>query len=76
MGCIYFFRLFFKILEKKYRYIFFIDFLDLVVLGEIIDIVKLFFDGGGNLNLYDEFGILLLCKIVGINCCDIVEFLI
>lgn len=52
------------------------DFLYVVVLGENIDVVKLFIDEGVNLKLYDEFGILLLCKIVGINCCDIVELLI
>lgn len=68
--------MFCKILEKKYSCIFFIEFLYLVVLGENIDVVKLFINEGGKINLYDEFGIFLLCKIVGINCCDIVEFLI
>lgn len=48
----------------------------LVVLGENIDVVKLFIDEGGDLKLCDDFGIFLLCKIVSINWCDIVELLI
>lgn len=76
MGCIHLFRLFFKIPEKKYRHTLLTDLLDLAVSGKNIDIVKLLIDGGGNLNSYDEFGILLLCKIAGTNRCDIAELLI
>lgn len=76
MGCVKCFILLYKLLEKKYSCIYFIDFLYLVVLGENIDVVKLFIDEGGIINLYDDFGIFLFCKIVGINCCDIVELFI
>lgn len=68
--------MFYKRLVNKKRKNLIIDFLYLVVLGGNIDVVKLFIDEGVDLKLYDDFGILLLCKIVGINCCDIVELLI
>lgn len=76
MGCVQLFTLFYKIPEKKYSRTLLTDLLHLAVSGENIDVVKLLIDEGGNVNLYDEFGIPLLCKIAGTNRCDIAELLI
>lgn len=76
MGCVQLFTLFYKIPEKKYSRNFLTDLLHLAVSGENIDVVKLLIDEGGNVNLHDEFGIPLLCKIAGTNRCDIAELLI
>lgn len=76
MGSVQLFTLFYKIPEKKYSRTFLTHLLHLAVSGENFDVVKLLIDEGGQINLYDEVGIPLLCKIARTNRCDIAELLI